>query len=261
VPDLPIPGVTDEVLSNGVHGFVGGNRMHFLGGAKIRAGDSEGAITLDYYITAVFDLEGTNLVGEASTETKFSCTGFMTEFCPQIMSQHVNATLSRIGTVQSGTYSVTGRWEGEQMLQLQDNGGSISGSVVAADIAEQSVTGRNDNNRITLRVRFTTRENTGSVDYSRTVERFYELTAYEPSSISGFMSGSTTERCTAKSSSAASFCAERNKTVNTQGRVDRRAQALLRIGRTRGPPADSQLKLRTTPINSRAASECWPWSR
>jgi hypothetical protein len=219
LPEMPpIPGGF-QILSNRLNGFVGGNRVHFNGGMQILVGDSEGAINLQFIMSAVFDLVGTSLVGEMVTETRPTCTGFMTEACIAPSSAHAPGTLTRIGSVQqSGTYDLTGRWAGADVMQLSQNGGGgLSGSVIGGDIAEQSVSGQNDNNRVTLRVRYSTRENTSSVDYSRTVDRTYELTAYEPSSIGGFLTTVTTERCTAKSSSAAGFCADRNKSERTAG--------------------------------------------
>jgi hypothetical protein len=217
LPEIPIPGGI-QVLRNGLHGFVGGSTVHFTGVLEVRAGDSDGSMTMLVYSSGVLDLIGGALSGEVVTEPSARCTGFMIDVCPPATApQAGRVTLTRIGAVQSGSYDVSGRWAGTEMLQLSQGGTSISGSVVGADIAEQSVSGSNDNNRVTLRVRFTTRENTSSVDYSRTVERLYELTAYEPSSMGGFVTSVTTERCTAKSSSAASFCADRNKTERTAG--------------------------------------------
>jgi len=217
LPEIPIP-VVLEVLENQLNGAVGGNRVHVNGTMTIRGGNSElGYITVQMFYSGVFDLVGTSLVGEGGTETRPSCTGLMKDFCLEPTRNYGPATLTRIGTVQSGTYDLSGRWSGAEMIQLQqDGGGGLSGSVLAPDIAEQSVSGRNETNRVSLRVRYSTRENANGVDYTRTVDRVYELTAYEPSSIGGFVTTVTTERCTVNGA-ATGFCADRNKTERTAG--------------------------------------------
>ena len=216
-PDIPVPGIV--VISNGLSGVIDGNNLVFGGKVTIQGGDSEiGYITVEVITTAQLSLSGSTLSGSWDSELRPTCTGLMKEFCLPPSASHPNVTLTRIGTVQSGTYDLSGRWAGAEMIQLQqDGGGGLSGSVIAGDISEQSVSGRNDSNRVSLRVRYTTRENTSSVDYSRTIDRSYELTAYEPSSVGGFLTTVTTERCTAKNSTATAFCADRNKTERTAG--------------------------------------------
>lgn len=215
-PDIAVPGVPIEVLSNGLSGFVGAKILVYGGGVKLRAGDSQGSITAEILSTAQFDVVNGTMSGGGITDTKFTCTGFMKDFCPESTHGESNVTLTRIGATQTGTYDLSGLWAGAELIQLhQDGGGDLSGSVINGDIAEQAVSGRNDSNRVTLHVRYTTRENTGNVDYTRTIDRAYELDAYEPSSIGGFLTTVTIERCTEKSAAAAGFCTDRNKTERT----------------------------------------------
>jgi hypothetical protein len=219
LPDMSaIPGQF-VLLENRLNGFVSGNEVNFTGTIIFRVGDSEGAITATMTSNATMRVTGSTLAGSIAQQMRADCSGFMVGFCLPPTDQTTSTSLTRMGSATvSGVHDVTGNWTGANRFRLQqDGGGNITGSVLAPDLAEQRVEGRNDNNRVTLRIRYVARENTSTVDYTRTTEHAYEVTVTDPSGMSGFLTTVSTERCVAKSSSAGSFCDARNKTERTAG--------------------------------------------